>query len=30
VVDVFDEVEEQLRAERYQSLAVKSLPSLRP
>jgi hypothetical protein len=26
VVDVFDEVEEQLRSERYRSLAVKSLP----
>lgn len=26
MVDVFDEVEEQLRAERYQSLAVRSLP----
>ena len=26
MVDVFDEVEEQLRAERYRSLAVKSLP----
>jgi len=28
VVDVFDEVEEQLRSERYQSLAMKSLPWL--
>jgi hypothetical protein len=26
VVDVFDEVEEQLRSERYRTLAVKSLP----
>jgi hypothetical protein len=26
VVDVFDEVEEQLRSERYRNLAVKSLP----
>ena len=26
MVDVFDEVEEQLRSERYQSLAMKSLP----
>lgn len=28
MVDVFDEVEEQLRSERYQSLAMKSLPWL--
>jgi hypothetical protein len=26
VVDVFDEVEEQLRSDRYKSLALKSLP----
>lgn len=26
MVDVFDEVEEQLRSDRYKSLALKSLP----